>query len=139
MLAIDKFFKDIETQYDAKLGFESEKESLILKIQTLKEEREKMLQMLNVLPLIGPIIVKLLQLGLTENDIFKIGEIYLNLLNRTFSVEDLARGMIKTIDTMMVMTTSYTKTTRSNDKLTEILSKVKLNLLQLYFSSLSLA
>jgi len=139
LLAIDKFFKDIETQYDAKLGFESEKESLILKIQTLKEEREKMLQMLNVLPLIGPIIVKLLQLGLTENDIFKIGEIYLNLLNRTFSVEDLARGMIKTIDTMMVMTTSYTKTTRSNDKLTEILSKVKLNLLQLYFSSLSLA
>ena len=51
---------------------------------------------------------------LTENDIFKIGEIYLNLLNGTFSVEDLVRGMIKTID---IMTTSHTKTTRSNDRL----------------------
>ena len=52
--------------------------------------------------------------NLTENDIFKIGEIYLNLLNGTFSVEDLVRGMIKTID---IMTTSHTKTTRSNDRL----------------------
>lgn len=60
---------------------------------------------------------------------------YLNLLNRTFSVEDLARGMIKTIDIMTVMITSHTKTTRSNDKLTEALSKVKLNLLQLDFSN----
>src|SRR5215211_1127050 len=133
-LAVDKFFKDIETQYDAKLGFESEKESLDLKIQTLKEERGKMLQTLSVQPFIGPIIVKLLQLGLTENDILKMGEIYLNLLNRTFSLEDLTKGMIKTIDTMTT-TTSYTKTTRNNDKRTEILSKVRQNLLQLDFSN----
>jgi len=135
-LAVDKFFKDIETQYDAKLGFESEKESLDLKIQTLKEERGKMLQTLSVQPFIGPIIVKLLQLGLTENDILKMGEIYLNLLNRTFFLEDLTKGMIKTIDTMTVMTTTgYTKTTKNNDKLAEILSKVRQNLLQLDFSN----
>ena len=93
--------------------------------------------MLSVQPFIGPIIFKLLQLGLTENDSFKIGEIYLNLLNRTFSVEDLTKGMIKTIDTMTAMTTttSSTKTTRNNDKLTEILSKVRQNLLQLNFSN----
>ena len=29
-LAVDKFFKDIENQYDAKLGFESKKEGLML-------------------------------------------------------------------------------------------------------------
>ena len=51
---------------------------------------------------------------LTENDIFKIGEIYINLLNGTFSVEDLVRGMIKT---RYIMTTSHTKRTRSNDRL----------------------
>jgi hypothetical protein len=91
--------------------------------------------MLSVQPFIGPIIFKLLQLGLTENDSFKIGEIYLNLLNRTFSVEDLTKGMIKTIDMMTVMTTSYTKTPKSNDKLTEVLSKVRQDLLQLDFSN----
>lgn len=108
----------IETNFDAKLGFESEKESRILKIQTLKEEREKMLQIQSVQPFIGPIIVKLLQLGLTENDILKVGETYLNLLNRTFSLEDLAKGMIETIDTMTAMTTttSSTKTTRNNGR-----------------------
>ena len=135
MLAVDKFFKDIETQYDTKLGFESEKERLGLKIQTLKEERKKMLQILSAQPVIGSIIVKLLQLGFTENDILKMGETYLNLLNRTFSVEDLTKGMIKTIDMMTVMTTSYTKTPKSNDKLTEVLSKVRQDLLQLDFSN----
>jgi hypothetical protein len=132
--AADKFFKDIETQYDAKLGFESEKESLKLKIQTLKEKRGKMLQILSAQPVIGSIIVKLLQLGFTENDILKMGEAYLNTLNRTFSLEDLAKGMIKTID-MVMTTTSSAKTTRNNDKLTEILSKVRQNLLQLDFSN----
>jgi hypothetical protein len=137
LLAVDKFFKDIETQYDTKLGFESEKERLGLKIQTLKEERKKMLQILSAQPVIGSIIVKLLQLGFTENDILKMGETYLNLLNRTFSLEDLAKEMIQTIDTMTAMTTtaSSTKTTRNNDKLTEILSKVRQNLLQLDFSN----
>jgi hypothetical protein len=85
LLAVDKFFKDIETQYDTKLGFESEKERLGLKIQTLKEERKKMLQILSAQPVIGSIIVKLLQLGFTENDILKMGEIYLNTLNNLLS------------------------------------------------------
>jgi hypothetical protein len=40
-LAIDKFFKDIETQYDSKLGFEAEKERLNTQIQILKEERKE--------------------------------------------------------------------------------------------------
>ena len=69
-LAVDKFFKDIETQYDAKLGFESKKESLNFEIQILKEEREKMLQILKAQPLLGPIVMGLLQRGLTENHIF---------------------------------------------------------------------
>jgi hypothetical protein len=58
-------------------------------------------------------------------------------LNRTFSLEDLAKGMIETIDTMTATTTtaSSTKTTRNNDKQIEILSKVRQNLLQLNFSN----
>ena len=134
--AVYKFFNDIETQYDAKLGFESEKERLNLQIQILKEKRENMLQILRASPFVGNMLTKLLQLGLTENDILNVGETYLNLLSRTYSAEDMAKGMIKTIDAMMTMTptTSHLKTT-SNDKVTEILGKVRQDLSQLYLTN----
>ena len=138
-LAVDKFFKDIETQYDAKLGFESKKESLNFEIQILKEEREKMLQILKAQPLLGPIVMGLLQRGLTENHILMVAEIYLSLLDRAYSAEDLAKGMIKTIDTMMMMTTTtghHIKTTAtSSDKLKETLNKVRQELSQLDFTN----
>jgi hypothetical protein len=56
-----------------------------------------MLQILGASPFVGNMLTKLLQLGLTENDILNVGETYLNLLSRTYSAEDLAKGMIKTI------------------------------------------
>jgi hypothetical protein len=95
-----------------------------------------MLQILGASPFVGNMLTKLLQLGLTENDILNVGETYLNLLSRTYSAEDLAKGMIKTIDTLMKMTptTSHLKTT-SNDKVTEILGKVRQDLSQLYFTN----
>ena len=140
-LAVDKFFKDIENQYDAKLGFESKKESLNFEIQILKEEREKMLQILKAQPLLGPIVMGLLQRGLTENHILMVAEIYLSLLDRAYSAEDLAKGMIKTIDTMMMMTTTTTNhhikttATTNNDKLKETLNKVRQDLSQLDFTN----
>ena len=70
----------------------------------------------------------LLQLGLTENDILKFAETYLNLLNRTYSAEDLAKGMIKAIDIMTTTTTSHIMKTTSNDKLRGILSRVRQDL-----------
>jgi hypothetical protein len=135
-LAVDKFFKDLD-QYDAKLGFESKKESLNFEIQILKEEREKMLQILKAQPLLGPIVMGLLQRGLTENHILMVAEIYLSLLDRAYSAEDLARGMIKTIDTMMMTTTGHhIKTTAINsDKLKETLNKVRQELSQLDFTN----
>lgn len=41
-LAVPKYFKDIETQYDSKLGFESEIERLEIRIQVLKEKIHEM-------------------------------------------------------------------------------------------------
>ena len=43
---MDKFFKDTETQYDAKLGFEAERDRLKTEIQVLKEKRKKELESL---------------------------------------------------------------------------------------------
>jgi hypothetical protein len=138
-LAVDKFFKDIETQYDAKLGFESQKESLNFEIQILNEEREKMLQILKAQPLLGPIVMGLLQRGLTENHILMVAGTYLSLLDRAYSAEDLAKGMITTIDTMMMTTTTtnhHIKTTAtSSDRLKETLNKVRQDLSQLDFTN----
>ena len=65
-LAVDKFFKDIETQYDTKLGFESEKERLSFQIERLKEEREKGLETIRIQPFVVTIIAGLLLRGLTR-------------------------------------------------------------------------
>jgi hypothetical protein len=129
-LAVDKFFKDIDTQYDVKLGFEVEQERLGFQIERLKEEREKGLENLRIQPVVGPIIAGLLQRGLTETDILKFAEIYINLLNRTFSEQDLAKGMIMTID---VMNSNHSRTTSDEDT-TEILSKARWELSKLHFS-----
>ena len=88
--------------------------------------------------LLGPIVMGLLQRGLTENHILMVAEIYLSLLDRAYSAEDLARGMIKTIDTMMTTTTTghHIKTTAtSSDKRKETLNKVRQDLSQLDFTN----
>ena len=68
-----------------------------------------------------------------------VAEIYLSLLDRAYSAEDLAKGMIKTIDAMMMMMTTTTghhiKETTSNDKVTETLNKVRQDLSQLDFTN----
>lgn len=60
LTAVHKFFKDIETQYDVKLGFELENDRLVKEIQELKEEHKKQLENLRDQPFIGPTIAELL-------------------------------------------------------------------------------
>jgi hypothetical protein len=129
-IAVDKFIKDIQTQYDSKLGFESENERLNIQNRILEEEREKRLENITVQPFVGPIITRLLQLGLKENNIFKFAEVYLKLLNGHFPVQDIAHGMLKTVE---AITTSQTGTS-SDDKLSEILGNVHEELSKLDYS-----
>ena len=129
-IAVDKFFRDIETQYDSKLGFEGEKERLNTQIRILEEEREKRLEKFKFLPYIGPSISRLMQLGLTENDIVAFAEVFLNILNKSFSMQDIARGILKTVEDI---TTGYTGTT-SDDKSMEILGNVREELSKLDYT-----
>jgi hypothetical protein len=133
-LAVNKFFEDVRTKYNAKVGFEGEKEDLSLEIKILKEEREKALQSLKTQYLVGPLVMKLLQLGLTEDDILKAGEMYLNLLTKSYSVEDLAKGMTKTVDMMITTTTGHMKTA-TDYKVAEILGRVRHDLSELDFNN----
>jgi hypothetical protein len=110
-LAVKKFFKDIETQYNTKLGFESQIENLKSELQTLNDKLEKGLQRLKVQPLIEPVITTLLHLGLNEHDILKVAErCHSNLSNKTFH-EDLIKEVINTLKNIMLV--SMTNASRS--------------------------
>ena len=67
--AQQKFFKDIEEQYDKKLGFESKVQNLQLEINKLSEHNSG-------LPLVGPLLAKLVQSGVNEQDIINVAYIF---------------------------------------------------------------
>jgi hypothetical protein len=111
-LAVKKFFKDIKTQYNTKLGFERQVENLKLEFQTLIDKIEKGLQTLKIQPMIGPVLTTLLQIGLNEHDIIKVAEIYhRNLSNRTFYEEDLKKDLINALKNILLV--SMTNASRS--------------------------
>jgi len=119
--AVDKFFEDIETQYDAKLGFEAEKDRLNTEIRVLKEKRKKELENLREQPFIGAIIIRLIQLGLTEDDILQSSKMLLNLFKGHYSVKSIALGMIMNIRAMAISRAR----TSSGDRTIEILDKAR--------------
>lgn len=125
--AIDKFFNDIDTQYDAKLGFEREKDMLIAKIQELKEEQKKQSESLREQPFIGPIIAELLKRGLSEDDILASGKLLLKMSEDPSSAKVFALVMI---DTMKEKVAGRMRTA-SNYKTIEILEKAREELTKL--------
>jgi hypothetical protein len=101
--AVNKFFEDVETQYNTKVGFEPQIEDLKSEIHELKKEREKELQKVKVLPYVGPVIAGLLQRGLTELDIIKVAEKCHNeISNRTSYVEVLRKEVITFLQNIMM-------------------------------------
>ena len=76
--AVQKFFKDIDEHYDDKLGFESKLEALRAEVNRLIEEEGRSRSQLLMLPLIGPLLTKLTQSGVSEQDIVDIAELLKN-------------------------------------------------------------
>lgn len=71
-----KFFKDIEEQYDNKLGFESKVESLRLEVNRLSHELSRIRAGLLAQPLVGSALIRLIQSGVKEQDIINIAHIF---------------------------------------------------------------
>jgi hypothetical protein len=67
--AQQKFFKDVEEQYDNKLGFESKVQNLQLEINKLSEQNIR-------LSLVGPLLARLVQIGVNEQDIINVAHIF---------------------------------------------------------------
>jgi hypothetical protein len=74
--AIKKFLSDVERQYDKKLGFESKIESLRDEVNKLNQEQARLRTELLLLPLVGPKLVRLAQIGVSEQDIVNISAIF---------------------------------------------------------------
>ena len=73
--AVEKFLKDIEDQYDDKLGLESKVDKLQTEVNKLTQEEGRLRMQLSILPLVGPLLMRLSQNGVREQDIVDIAEL----------------------------------------------------------------
>jgi seryl-tRNA synthetase len=83
--AVQKFFKDIDEQYDDKLGLESKIDKLRTEVNRLIQEEARLRMQLSILPSIGPLLMILIQRGVSEQDIVDIAELLKNDANITSS------------------------------------------------------
>ena len=84
-----KFFKDIEEQYDNKLGFESKVDSLRLEVNSLSHELNRIRAGLLAQPLVGSALIRLIQSGVKEQDIINIANIFESVSNGNSSTTDM--------------------------------------------------
>jgi cell division protein FtsB len=74
--AVKKFLLDVERQYNNKLGFQSKVEVLRDEVNKLSQEQARLRTGLLLQPLVGPKLVKLTQLGVSEQDIINIAALF---------------------------------------------------------------
>lgn len=136
-LAADKFMKDLTTRYSLKVGFDSEIEILETQIKRLDAKKERRQRGLDAQPLVNSAVTELFELDLSKEDILNMGLVYLKILNTSYTIGDLSKGMTNVIDMMRANATSSCQsgTTNNKTKLTDILNKVSEDLSQLRFAS----
>jgi hypothetical protein len=73
--AVAKFLKDIEEQYDSKLGFEKKVNEKRGELVLINRELNNSQQNLFLNPFLGPTLSNLLQKGIGEQDIININQL----------------------------------------------------------------
>jgi hypothetical protein len=74
--AAQKFFKDVEEHYDDKLGFESKLDKLRSDVIYINGELATLRSKLLVQPLVGPVLQRLIENGVKEQDIIELANIF---------------------------------------------------------------
>jgi hypothetical protein len=74
--AVQKFFKDVEEQYDDKLGFESKLDKLRSDAVYFNQEVDSLRSTLLTQPLVGPALQRLFENGIKEQDIIDLAIIF---------------------------------------------------------------
>jgi hypothetical protein len=73
--AVKKFLLDVEEQYDKKLGFEDKLQKMRDEFNNLRKEQSKLRIEILSNPLIGPKLLKLIQSGVSEQDIINVAAV----------------------------------------------------------------
>ena len=76
--AVKKFLKDIDDNYDDRLGFESKVEKLNLEITRLTQEQDRIRVQSSLHPAVGQVLLRLVQNGLNEEEIIAIADLIKN-------------------------------------------------------------
>ena len=76
--AVKKFLKDIDDNYDDRLGFESKVEKLISEITRLTQEQNKIRVQSSLHPAVGQVLLRLVQNGVNEEEIMSIADLIKN-------------------------------------------------------------
>jgi len=80
--AVSKFLKDIEEQYDSKLGFEKKVNEKRTELVLINRELNNSRQNLFLNPLVGSSLFNLLQRGIVEQDITNINQLAENVTTK---------------------------------------------------------
>jgi DNA repair exonuclease SbcCD ATPase subunit len=80
--AVSKFFKDIEQQYDDKLGFESKIDKLQVEVNKLNRQELRLLGEINAIPRLGLALLKLFNMNDDNNNNNNIDEVIELLIDK---------------------------------------------------------
>jgi septal ring factor EnvC (AmiA/AmiB activator) len=75
---VEKLFKDIDDNYDDRLGFASKVEKLNLEINSKTQQLNKLCVQLSRFPVVGQALLRLVQNGVNEEEIITIAELLRN-------------------------------------------------------------
>lgn len=82
--AFTKFLNDIEDQYDSKLGFETKIKELSAKKVELEDEIPEYKSNLQIQSLVTPLLLYLINNGVTNEDIINMSQLVISFQNRAF-------------------------------------------------------
>ncbi len=72
---VSKFLKDVDEQYDRKIGFEEKINSKRKELESLNNQIHHNQLILQAIPFLGPALHNLFQNGVSEHDIIKINQL----------------------------------------------------------------
>jgi hypothetical protein len=97
--AVSKFFKDIEQQYDDKLGFESKIDRLQVEVNKLNQQELRLLGEINAIPRLGLALLKLFNINDdNNNNIDEEIEVLIDKVRKSGGIKAAIRKLNQTTD-----------------------------------------
>ena len=96
--AVSKFFKDIEQQYDDKLGFESKIDKLQVEVNKLSLQELRLLGEINAIPRLGLALLKLFNMNDDNNNIDEEIELLIDKVRKSGGIKAAIRNLNQPTD-----------------------------------------